>query len=319
MTTELVVTPTPTPEQAILIETIRQEIELGKERAIGAMNHETKITYWNVGQHIKIHLLENKDRAGYGDELYPILSQNLSIDKSTLYRSVQLFELYPNILATKRELTWSHLKVLLAIPEEAVRRAYEEEVIQKRLSVEKLKILIKGQNSDTGNALPPILKVTRTAPYVYRMKQRQNVDMVDAGFNLYFEKPARKARGILKFKIGETPHYTYKATVTEIVDGDTVWMDVIHGFKGVANMKLRLRGIDCAEINTPEGQAAKDYVTACLAPCPFVAIKTYWQDKFARYLTDIFYDPNETDLLKVIKNGKFLNQELLDKGYAVKY
>jgi len=50
----------------------------------------------------------------------------------------------------------------------------------------------------------------------------------------------------------------------------------------------------------------------------FVAIKTYWRDKFNRYLADVLYDKDETDLTTLVANGKFLNQELLDKGLAVK-
>jgi hypothetical protein len=36
-------------------------------------------------------------------------------------------------------------------------------------------------------------------------------------------------------------------------------------------------------------------------------------------VADIFYDKNEPKDTHVAKNGVFLNQELLDKGYAESY
>ena len=52
--------------------------------------------------------------------------------------------------------------------------------------------------------------------------------------------------------------------------------------------------------------------------CKFVAIKTYWRDKYARYLVDIFYDEKENEFEKVAMNGAFLNQELLDEKLGVR-
>ena len=60
-----------TPAQQALAETIRQEIEAGKERAYLAMEQEKRLTYWNVGKHLKEHLLQNEGRAGYGKNLIP--------------------------------------------------------------------------------------------------------------------------------------------------------------------------------------------------------------------------------------------------------
>ena len=39
---------------------IRNEIKAGKERAYLAMEQEKRLTYWNVGKHIKEHLLKKK-------------------------------------------------------------------------------------------------------------------------------------------------------------------------------------------------------------------------------------------------------------------
>ena len=85
------------------------------------------------------------------------------------------------------------------------------------------------------------------------------------------------------------------------------------GFGQLREETIRLSGIDCPEINTPEGKAAKRFVERELGAYEFITIKSTQtrKEKWGRYLGDIFY----TD-----KTGKqvYLNNELLIKGHAVK-
>lgn len=108
--------------------------------------------------------------------------------------------------------------------------------------------------------------------------------------------------------------YTYKATVKKVIDDDTLWADIDLGFRFWTERKLRLRGIDAAEIE--KGKAASDFVKRTLARVPFVVVKLSGRDKFDRYLTDLFYLEGTEDREKVLREGKFLNQELLDLGLA---
>ena len=64
---------------------------------------------------------------------------------------------------------------------------------------------------------------------------------------------------------------------------------------------------------------------AQLSRVPFIIIKTYSPDKYGRYLVDVFYPPvksKELDLeeelepQRVLEEGVFLNQQLLDLGLA---
>jgi len=152
---------------------------------------------------------------------------------------------------------------------------------------------------------------------VYQLKEVRGREVVDLGFHEYREQRNLHGR---KLELSKTDaHYTYKAYVLEVLDGDTIWVEIDQGFDVLTVQKLRLRDIDSPEVSTPEGQKAKEYIQSQLKDCAFIAIKTHSRDKFDRYLTDIFYDANETDLLKLIQYGKFLNQELLDKGLAVRY
>ncbi len=56
-----------------------------------------------------------------------------------------------------------------------------------------------------------------------------------------------------------------------------------------------------------------------LKRCKFIAIKTYWRDKFTRYLADIFYIQREDDFNKIVRDGRFMNQLLLDEELAVRF
>lgn len=108
--------------------------------------------------------------------------------------------------------------------------------------------------------------------------------------------------------------YTYKAVVKKVIDDDTLWADIDLGFRFWTERKLRLRGIDAAEIG--KGKQVSDFVKRTLAGVPFVVVKLSGRDKFDRYLTDLFYLEGAGEREKVLQEGRFLNQELLDLGLA---
>jgi endonuclease YncB( thermonuclease family) len=103
------------------------------------------------------------------------------------------------------------------------------------------------------------------------------------------------------------------------VDSDTLWITLDLGFNTWTTRKLRLKGINAPAINTTEGKEARKYIEKQLTPCPFLIAKTYWREKYNRYLADIFYNKNETKPDLVVTTGKYLNQALMDKGLARKY
>ncbi len=108
--------------------------------------------------------------------------------------------------------------------------------------------------------------------------------------------------------------YTYKATVKKVIDDDTLWADIDLGFRFWVEKKLRLRGVDAAEIG--KGKEASDFVQRTLARVPFVVIHVSGRDKFDRPLVDLFYLEGTEDREKVLTKGTFLNQELLTLGLA---
>lgn len=111
--------------------------------------------------------------------------------------------------------------------------------------------------------------------------------------------------------------YSYEATVLNVVDGDTVDLDIDLGFHThLHNVRCRLIGIDTPETRGKKkceaGLAAKNLVTQELLNQK-VRIRSYKatdvdSDSFGRWLVRI-YLTDDTDY----------NQSLIDRGYAVAF
>ena len=278
--------------------------------------------------------MENTKRANYGDALMLLLVDRLSVDRATIYRCVQYYDEYPEKVATWRQLTWSHIKVLLGIPEFEAREEYVEKIVHDKLSVKALRELVR---TDSGKypklTRNPRLVVGRGEPWTYRLVKDRGVVEIDLGFGITIESPfvnidvnnviqfnkLKKTYGFSILDSRTSPFYTYKARVVDVIDGDTLLVKIDLGFKVFLKKKLRLKGINTPPIDTRAGKTAVEFVRDRLKGCEFIAIRTYWRDKYARSLADVFYARDEMDLSRLIKTGKFLNQELLDKGFAKKY
>lgn len=115
--------------------------------------------------------------------------------------------------------------------------------------------------------------------------------------------------------------YEYNATVIDVVDGDTITVDIDLGFNvKLANQKVRLLGVDTPESRTTDkiekifGTASKEYTKKFVDACKDknVIIRTYLSDseeKFGRLLGEIINPETK----------KVLNEELIKNNYAVKY
>lgn len=112
--------------------------------------------------------------------------------------------------------------------------------------------------------------------------------------------------------------YTYAGRVERVIDGDTLLAEIDCGFHTALRIRLRLRGIDTPEIDTEDGREVREFVRRALACSDAIVLKTHKPDKYERYLSDIFYLPGEHDPERILREGTFLNQELLDLGFAIK-
>jgi micrococcal nuclease len=104
------------------------------------------------------------------------------------------------------------------------------------------------------------------------------------------------------------------ATVTRVVDGDTLHLSVDLGCDTTLAMTVRLYGVNAPEMNTDAGKAAKAFVEQWVAesPAPVFVLRTVKdkKEKYGRYLAD---------LVRVVVGGESLCEALLSSGHAVPY
>jgi endonuclease YncB( thermonuclease family)/predicted nuclease of restriction endonuclease-like (RecB) superfamily len=317
-----------------LLKHIKQEIAEALTRAHLAFEHEKIIAYWRIGESIALHLRQVHGGAGYGTQLYKNLSKDLGLGERLLYQVTQFYYAYPDFTPLQH-LKWSHYRLLTTIKDGKQRTILEAKAAHDRWSKRALETFLKGDKGKGDEPKPPKpkkLSLYKGKLYTYSIFKAAYADnlLIDCGFNIYHESEVASFKGKIVETI-KTPNgfdlvasnatykdlYTYKAYVVEIVDGDTLWLNVDCGFKVWSRQKVRLRGINAPEAATPKGIQAAKFVANTLKGLPFVVIKSHGRDKYDRYLMDIFYLKGETDPKVVLANGGFLNQELLDAGLAV--
>tara|TARA_R100001163_G_C5066954_1_gene205686 strand:- start:633 stop:1043 length:411 start_codon:yes stop_codon:yes gene_type:complete len=110
--------------------------------------------------------------------------------------------------------------------------------------------------------------------------------------------------------------YQYKVTVTRVVDGDTVDVDIDLGFSVVLKkQRVRLYEIDTPESRTRDkeekkfGLASKEYLKNTLLAAKNIYLISYDKGKFGRILGELFIDDND----------KSVNMQMVDNHHAVKY
>lgn len=107
--------------------------------------------------------------------------------------------------------------------------------------------------------------------------------------------------------------YQYKATITDVYDGDSVTAIVDLGFKIFTKLKIRLAGINTPEIKGEDREAglvSKDRLTELILNKE-VIIKTSKdkQEKYGRWLAEIYLP----------EQAQSVNQLLITEGLAVPY
>ena len=110
---------------------------------------------------------------------------------------------------------------------------------------------------------------------------------------------------------GEGILFTYKAEVEKIVDGDTLRVVVDLGFGFKTRQYLRLRGLDCPEMDTPEGKKASEFVRNKIKTSDEIILTSSRSDKYDRYLADVYF-------LDAKGQEFYLSNLLLESGLAIR-
>lgn len=327
---------------------VRQTLLEGQQN----IDRQKVLTYWQTGKHIHEHLFFHEGRAEhYGKAVIERLSADLEISSKILYQCLQGYRTFKNFHARGNSQllppTWAHLRAAMRIPDEKKRLSLIRQAVEEDWKSRKLEIEVRNHNWSERKRLSKlhgkrasVLPVVCLGPfYMYQIISPETIHsrarelLLDLGFSHVLEmsvfpqarfapgsivtsaKDARGRYSVVKVKEASPDSlYTYKAYVERVLDGDTLKLEFQLGFGNRMRETIRLNGIDCPEIDTPKGRAAKKFVEAELAGSEFITVKSIRtrKEKWGRYLGDVFYARNAKGPLI------YLNQLLLEKGLAVK-
>jgi len=294
---------------------------------------------WSIGHKIQESLQDGEARAVRNTNLLSRLAGDLTKrygrgfgrrslnDMRRLYQKFEKHKLNP-------ELSWSHYLVLLDVADDERRLTLEKQAIEKNWSRWQLTVRVRTINHDRHFRERQIEKLARPSGHLhlYEVKQIARDGLfVDCGFSIYQQLNSIKNTGSMKVgDIVEITHskgrirlekreaalsdcYLYTAQLDHVVDGDTLSVYLDCGLNIRTKQKLRLRHLDAAELDTRRGQRIKEELEKRIKRGSTIVIKTHKSDKYDRYLADILYLRNEMKPEKILKQGVFLNRELLEK------
>ena len=328
-------------EYSMLKARVNEVLILGQQR----IEREFIRMRYQTGLLINEHVRLNEDRAAYGTQAVFKLGKDFEIDYSELQRYAQFARAYP-IVGRGRQLVfnlpWKYYRKLMTIKDDGRRWALTAEAEKSGWPFEKVEARVRYVVGKDGKGKQPSrLPLVSLGPfYLYSVIRPETIHsrakefLLDLGFSQTLEmdlfpearfpaetmvtsvRDLRTGRYSLVKAEGAAADclYTYKAYVENVIDGDTLKVEFQLGFGNRRRETIRLNHIDCPELDTPEGRAAKKFVESELAPCEFVIVKSIRtrREKWGRYLGDVFYSKKEG------APPVYLNQLLLDTGHAVR-
>jgi len=236
-------------------------------------------TNWAVGKRLSedTFVTENKRIA------LDRIAKDLDVSATQLARCIQFYKAWPQVCPSTEfsQLTWSHYRELLPVSNNTQRRGLARQAQDEKLSVRDLKSIVRSS--------------------------RGTIDAEDRRFD-------EGALSVLMRR--ETNLHACVARLDRVVDGDTIDVNIDLGYSIWTTQRLRLRGIDCPEAGTKEGDASTQFTCSQLAGCETFVIQTFKTDLYGRYVADVLYLPGAQDKEVIFKEGRFLNAELAASGHA---
>ena len=286
---------------------------------------------WETGRRLVEEEQDGAIRAEYGSALLRKVSEIMTQKYGTGFSETNLRKMRSFYLLNPKqpmaaELGWSDYIELLPIKDEKTRKLLEKRVLKEGLTRKELRHLVrkirKVPPPSESSKLPPLklptdLKLHTFAKSTLSYKLPEGYTLIDCGFTVSW--PARK-EDLKNVTVTDNPAYTYEAAIDRVIDGDTLLVVVEVGFGIKVHDKLRLRGIDTPELGTPEGERAKKFVQGLLPAGTTIIIKSHKSrtDTHGRFVVDILYKEGAQSPEEILKSPVYLNQQLLDEGYAVR-
>ena len=125
-------------------QTIKEVLEQARTQSYRAVNFAMVQAYWNIGRIIVEEEQKGKTKADYGKQLIAELAERLKadfgkgFDQSNLWHMRSFYLAFPILDAVRRELTWTHYRLLLRVERQEVRQFYLDECIAANWSTRQL-------------------------------------------------------------------------------------------------------------------------------------------------------------------------------------
>lgn len=136
-----------------IISDIRNLIEQSRHQVAVAVNTGMTLMYWHIGERINREILGG-ERAAYGKQIVAQLAQTLqseygkgSFSEKHLRQMMRFAETFPDekiVYTVCRQLTWSHIRLLVPMENKLQREFYASMAADQRWSVRTLKAKIDG-------------------------------------------------------------------------------------------------------------------------------------------------------------------------------
>ncbi len=210
---------------------------------------DTLMTYWQIGQCILQMVRPHGESGQYGKKII----RNLSSDLTQKYgdgfapRTVGYFRNFAMRYAASQlnpTLSWSHYRALSGIENPDVRNTLEQRAINEKLTKEQLIQLIAHHRRTHHSGTAEFSLAPRTArPGIYRIVALPPTSngqyILDLGFNIqhatalhcpdatpggYIQQQSSRKYSTVQISPGE--RYCYPGTIVDIIDGDTVKMQL---------------------------------------------------------------------------------------------
>ncbi|OQW87678.1 MAG: hypothetical protein BWK72_12250 [Rhodoferax ferrireducens] len=123
-----------------LLDALRSLIQQGRQQALRAVDMVQVQTCWEVGRHIVEFEQGGESRASYGKNLLPRLAQVLTqefgkgFDVTNLRHMRAFYLAFPIRDAVRRELSWTHYRLMLRVSDDKARQWYMNEAAAQNWS-----------------------------------------------------------------------------------------------------------------------------------------------------------------------------------------
>ncbi|MCD4780098.1 MAG: DUF1016 N-terminal domain-containing protein [Candidatus Omnitrophica bacterium] len=245
--------------------------------------------YWKMGKRLCEEDAFRRKISSFTGPILSKLAQALEMEYTLLTRVIKFYKLWPNRnkVESAPRMTWSHFRNLMTVNDSKIRDYYQREAQRNTWNARELRYRIKNQ-------------------YYQHSRLKKATDSVVR--NIKLKKKSAKL-------------YVYEAKLLRVIDGDTIFVELNLGFQVKLDSRIRLRGINAPQLSRValaprKAVQARHFIQERLDKVSFLIVQTFKVDLYGRYVGDVYYLPGETSKERVLKNGYFLNQQLLDSGLA---